>query len=109
MVWAWVSLGLALVLTFSGRVAYEMLEKTLKITVPAFFLMLLAISFGNISWPVFKQALAGLMSFGSIPSGIDMNVLLSAVVFQAPAECLIYAFRFGIGINKWVWLNMSAG
>ena len=82
LVWAWAALGLALVLTFSGRVAYEMLEKTLKITVPTFFVMLLVISFGNISMPVLKQALAGLMSFGSIPSGIDMNVLLGAVVFS---------------------------
>ena len=88
LVWAWVSLGLALVLTFSGRVAYEMLEKTLKIIVPAFFLMLLAISFGNISWPVFKQALAGLMSFGSIPLGIDINVLLGAVVFSGAGGML---------------------
>jgi hypothetical protein len=86
--WAWASLGLALILTFSGKVAYEMLEKTLKITVPAFFIMLLVISFGNISSPVLKQALAGLISFGSIPKGIDMNVLLSAVVFSGAGGML---------------------
>ena len=86
--WAWASLGLALILTFSGRVAYEMLEKTLKIVVPTFFAMLLVISFGNISWPVLKQALTGLISFGSVPSGVDMNVLLSAVVFAGAGGML---------------------
>ncbi len=86
--WAWASLGLALVLTFSGRVAYEMLEKTLKIIVPSFFIMLLVISFKNISLPVLKEAFAGLVSFGSIPQGIDINVLLSAVVFAGAGGML---------------------
>jgi len=86
--WAWASLGLALVLTFSGRVAYEMLENTLKIIVPIFFGMLLMISFGNISWPVLKQAFIGLVSFGSVPSGVDINVLLSAVVFAGAGGML---------------------
>ena len=88
LMWAWLTLGLALILTFSGRVAYEMLEKILKITVPTFFIMLLMISFGNISWPVLKQALVGLASFGSIPNGIDINVLLSAVVFSGAGGML---------------------
>ncbi|MHB9019454.1 MAG: Nramp family divalent metal transporter [Minisyncoccota bacterium] len=88
LIWAWLTLGLALVLTFSGKVAYEVLERTLKITVPTFFVMLLIISFGNISLPVLKQAFSGLMSFGSIPKGIDMNVLLSAVVFSGAGGML---------------------
>ena len=37
LMWSWLALGMVLVLTFSGRVVYLMLEKSLKITVPIFF------------------------------------------------------------------------
>ena len=48
LMWAWLSLGLVLVLTFKGRVAYKILELTLKIIVPIFLALLLFISFHNI-------------------------------------------------------------
>ena len=86
--WAWAALGLALILTFSGRVAYKMLENSLKITVPAFFLLLLAISFFNLNASDWREAVAGLLNFGGIPEGVDINVLLSAIVFAGAGGML---------------------
>lgn len=86
--WAWVTLGLVLVLTYSGKVAYIMLERSLKITVPAFFLMLLAISFLNLDPTTIKQALAGLVNFGRIPADVDINTLLGAIVFAGAGGML---------------------
>jgi len=88
MHWAWAALALALVLTFSGRVAYKMLENSLKITVPAFFFLLLAISFFNLDASDWKDAVAGLFNFGGISDGIDINVLLSAIVFAGAGGML---------------------
>ncbi len=86
--WAMLPLGLVLILTYSGRVAYAVLEYSLKIIVPAFFLMILVISFFNIDLEILKEALTGLLSFGVIPSGIDINVLLGAVVFAGAGGML---------------------
>jgi len=88
LVWSWITLALVLVLTFSGRVAYRTLEKSLKITVPLFFAMLVAISFFNLDLADLGRALAGLLSFGFIPSGIDINTLLGAVVFAGAGGML---------------------
>jgi len=88
LMWSWVALGMVLILTFSGRVVYSMLEKSLKITVPAFFLMLVAISFSNLNLSNIKEALAGVVNFGGIPAGIDINVLLGAVVFAGAGGML---------------------
>jgi len=86
--WAWLSLALVLVLTFSGRVAYLMLEKSLKIIVPAFFILLLGVSFLNLKLVHLKEALFGLVNFGWIPQGIDYNVLLGAIVFAGAGGML---------------------
>ncbi|PIR88337.1 MAG: hypothetical protein COU09_02790 [Candidatus Harrisonbacteria bacterium CG10_big_fil_rev_8_21_14_0_10_44_23] len=88
LMWSWITLGLVLVLTFSGKIAYEVLEKTLKIIVPAFFLLLVVISFFNLSWLELKEAIAGLFNFGFIPEGIDINKLLGAVVFAGAGGML---------------------
>ncbi len=88
LAWSWASLGLVLVLTFSGRVAYAMLERTLKIIVPAFFLILVGFSFFNLNLSILKEALIGLVSFGNIPEGVNINVLLGAVVFAGAGGML---------------------
>lgn len=88
LIWAWAMLGLILVFTFSGKVAYVILERSLKITVPVFFLMIVIISFFNLDWQTVKMGLMGLVDFGNIPSGIDINVLLGAVVFAGAGGML---------------------
>ena len=88
LIWSWVTLSLVLVLTFSGKVAYTMLEKSLKVTVPLFFVMLVGISFLNLSFVDLKNALVGLLSFGQIPDGVDINVLLGAIVFAGAGGML---------------------
>ena len=88
LIWAWSSLGLVLVLTFSGRVAYLVLEKSLKIIVPVFFLLLLVISFFTLKFYHLKEAFYGLINFGWLPQGIDFGVLLGAVVFAGAGGML---------------------
>lgn len=87
-VWAWIALALVLILTFSGKTAYGILERSMKVTVPAFFLLLVCISFFNLTPGLMKQALLGMVAFGTLPSGIDMNVLLGAVVFAGAGGML---------------------
>jgi hypothetical protein len=108
LAWSWAALGLVLVLTFSGKAAYGMLEKALKIIVPAFFLILLGFSFFNLDWPVLKEALIGMVSFGKIPEGVDINVLLGAVVFAGAGGML----NLVIGLwyrDKQLGMNKYAG
>lgn len=88
LVWAWISLALVLILTFSGRTAYLMLEKTLKIIVPLFFTLLLISSFLVLKPEHLKQALSGLLNFGWIPKGIDINVLFGAIIFSGAGGLL---------------------
>lgn len=88
LAWSWATLALVLVLTFSGRVAYTMLERTLKIIVPTFFVLLIIISFYNLSGSDVMNALKGIVNFGYIPNGIDINVLLGAVVFAGAGGML---------------------
>jgi hypothetical protein len=88
LMWSWTTLALVLVLTFSGKVAYTMLEATLKITVPVFFVLLLVISYFNLSPEVLMEAVKGVFSFGVIPEGVDINVLLGAVVFAGAGGML---------------------
>jgi len=86
--WAWLSLALVLILTFSGRIAYLILERTLKIIVPIFFILLLVVSFLNLKLLHFKEALIGLFNFGWLPAGIDLNIFLAAVVFAGAGGLL---------------------
>lgn len=88
LTWSWIALGLVLVLTFSGRIAYVMLESSLKVIVPIFFLMIVAVSFFNLSLSNLKEALAGVVNFGGIPAGVDINVLLGAIVFAGAGGML---------------------
>ncbi len=87
-VWALLSLALVLILTFSGRIAYSILERTLKIIVPIFFVLLLVVSFMNLKISHLKEALAGLVNFGWIPKDIDFNVFLAAIVFAGAGGLL---------------------
>ncbi len=86
--WAWASLGLVLLLTFTGKVAYSVLEKSLKFTVPAFFILLVVASFLTLRPVDLLAGLKGLFSFGPLPSGIDPNVLLGAIVFAGAGGLL---------------------
>lgn len=86
--WAWATLGLVLVLTFSGRIAYVILEKTLKIIVPLFFVLLLVISFFTLDKISIFAALKGIINFGWIPEDIDLAVFLGAIVFAGAGGLL---------------------
>jgi hypothetical protein len=86
--WAAASLALVLVITFSGRVAYSILEKSLKLIVPTFFVLLVISSLLTLSPEILKGALAGLMNFGHLPEGVDMRVLLGAIVFAGAGGML---------------------
>jgi hypothetical protein len=88
LMWSWFTLVLVLVLTFSGKIAYNMLERSLKFTVPTFFILLVIISFFNLSFSDLRAGLAGVFSFGRIPEGVDINVLLGAVVFAGAGGML---------------------
>lgn len=86
--WAWVSLGLVLLLTFSGKIAYTMLERALKIIVPVFIVLLVIISIANLKSADLVSAFKGLTNFGYIPAGIDISVLLGAIVFAGAGGML---------------------
>ena len=107
LAWSWATLGLALALTMSGHVAYKVLERTLKITVPTFFILLVVISFYNLDWGHIQASLAGLANFGRIPSGVDINKLLTAVVFAGAGGMLNLAVSLWykdkqVGMGKYV-------
>lgn len=88
IVWAWLSLGLVLFLTFKGKIAYVMLEQSLKIIVPLFLFLLIVISFFNLTLADFVATWQGLTNFGYIPKGIDIQVLLGAIVFSGAGGML---------------------
>lgn len=88
MVWAWLSLFLILIITFKGKRAYEVLELGLKIIVPVFIILLIVISFFNLSFENIKESMLGLLNFGYIPKKIDINVLLGAIVFAGAGGML---------------------
>lgn len=80
-VWSLLTFGLVLALTFSGKAAYGLLERSLKILVPVFCVLLIAISFINLSVSDIISAIKGTLSFGNIPSGVDPNILFTAIVY----------------------------
>jgi hypothetical protein len=88
MVWAWASLVLVLILTFSGRIAYVTLETSLKIIVPIFIALLVVVSFLNLELQHLIEAARGLVNFGWLPEGIDIKVLLGAIVFAGAGGML---------------------
>ena len=81
--WAWATLGLVLILTWSGKVAYKMLETTLKVVVPTFFILLLVVSFFNLSGADLAAAWQSFSNVEVLLDGVDLNVLLGAIVFGA--------------------------
>lgn len=86
--WAWASLGLVLILTLAGKAAYAVLEKSLKIIVPSFFLLLLVASVFNLSWSNLGEMVRGITHFGFIPTDIDIAVFLGAIVFAGAGGLL---------------------
>jgi len=88
MIWAWVALLLVLILTFAGRVAYVTLERSLKIIIPLFIVLLVAVSFLNLELHHLREALQGLVNFGWVPDGIDIRVLMGAIVFAGAGGML---------------------
>jgi hypothetical protein len=86
--WALASLVLVLVFTFTGKVAYQVLERALKIIVPTFFALLVTASFFNLSTTNFVDMVRGITSFGFFPEGIDMAVYLGAIVFAGAGGLL---------------------
>ncbi len=86
--WAWATLGLVLLFTFLGKVAYVVLEKTLKLIVPTFFAMLLVITVFNVDAVHWLEVIKGFSHIGTIPSDININTLLSAIVFAGAGGML---------------------
>ncbi len=86
--WALVSLVLVLALTFAGKIAYRLLERSLKFTVPTFFGLLVIASFFNLKSADFSNMLTGITRFGYFPNGIDVGVFLSAIVFAGAGGLL---------------------
>jgi hypothetical protein len=107
IIWAYVTMAAVLFMTFSGRVAYHLLEKSLKIIVPTFFTLLVVISFYNLSWLDVKSAIKGLFSFSGIPSEVNINSLLAAIVFAGAGGmlnlCVSLWYRDkGLGMSSYV-------
>lgn len=88
LMWALVSLGLVLLLTLSGQVAYSILEKSLKIIVPTFFGLLVISSILTLKPENLVELWQGVISFGYLPEDINMKVLLGAVVFAGAGGML---------------------
>lgn len=86
--WAVMSLFLVLILTFSGKIAYTLLERSLKIIVPIFFVLLVISSFLTLTWQNVKELFAGITNFGYLPQEIDMQILLGAIVFAGAGGLL---------------------
>ena len=88
LLWAAASLFLVLVFTFIGKAAYALLEKSLKIIIPIFCVLLLINSFLTLSLDNIKEAIKGMLSFGYLPEGIDISVLIGAIVFAGAGGLL---------------------
>jgi len=105
--WAWISLALLLVLTFSGKIAYNLLEKSLKIIIPTFFILLLITSFLVLKLSDIKNAFIGLINFGWIPKEIDINVFFGAIIFAGAGGLLnlctsLWYRDKGSGMGKYI-------
>jgi hypothetical protein len=105
--WAWGSLGLMLIFVFLGKIAYTVLERTLKIVVPTFFILLVTISFLSLKPEYLWEAIRGLFNFGFLPPDIDIAVFLGATVFAGAGGllnlCVSLWYRDkGIGMGQYV-------
>lgn len=88
VVWSWATLLLVLAMTFIGKQAYRTLERSLMVIVPLFFLLLLFVSFNNLTVENISAGVAGLLNVGWIPDGIDESVFFSAIVFAGTGGML---------------------
>lgn len=88
VVWSWATLLLVLAMTFIGKQAYRTLERSLMIIVPIFFLLLLFVSFNNLTTENISAGVAGLFNMGWMPNGIDESVFFSAIVFAGTGGML---------------------
>lgn len=86
--WAVASLVLVVIFTFIGKSAYQILEKSLKIIVPVFFVLLVASSFLSLSWGDLQQITSDIFNFKYLPKDIDLSVLMGAVVFSGAGGLL---------------------
>src|SRR3989338_8670249 len=86
--WAALSYSFIIFITLRGRIAYIVLERSLKLIVPVFFGMLLVISWFNLTPEYLMAAIRGIVHFGYIPPGVDMSVLLGAAVFAGAGGML---------------------
>ncbi len=87
-IWAWICLSLVLLLTLTGKSAYQVLEKFLRVIVPSFFVLLVISSILTLSVKDLVQGAKGLTNFGSLPRNIDPNILLGAIVFAGAGGLL---------------------
>jgi len=86
--WAVASLALVLILTFIGKSAYQILERSLKVIVPIFFLLLVISSFLSLTWTDLKMAFLGMLNFGYLPEDVNLSVLMGAIVFAGAGGLL---------------------
>jgi len=86
--WGWATLAAILLLTFTGKVAYNMLEKSLRWFVGTFFTLIVIASFLTLDMDVLKAMGKGLVNFGWIPKDIDIGFLLGAIVFAGAGGML---------------------
>lgn len=105
--WAVMSLFLVVVLTFMGKAAYAVLEKSLKIIVPVFFILLVISSFLTLSLADFKAFVTDIIDVRSIPSDVNLAVLLGAIVFSGAGGllnlCISLWYRDkSVGMGKYV-------
>lgn len=105
--WAVMSLFLVVALTFMGKAAYTVLEKSLKIIVPTFFILLVISSFLTLSVADFKAFATDIIDVRSIPSDVNLAVLLGAIVFSGAGGllnlCISLWYRDkAIGMGKYV-------
>lgn len=86
--WAVASLILVVILTFTGKAAYGILEKSLKVIVPTFFILLVISSFMIISAADVKEFFLEFIRFRGIPADASLAVFLGAIVFSGAGGLL---------------------
>ncbi len=110
--WAVMSLLLVIVLTFTGKTAYAVLEKSLKIIVPTFFILLVISSVLTISVADFKAFTLDIIDVRSIPSDANLPIFLAAIVFAGAGGllnlCVSLWYRDKeVGMGKYVGRIMN--
>lgn len=105
--WALASLMLVLILTFSGRVAYRLLEKSLKIIVPIFFVLLVTATFLNFKTVEWSSIWKSFFDFKSALKEVDLRTLFGAIIFAGAGGllnlCVSLWYRDkGVGMGQYV-------